>query len=101
MELGIVIEARQRPVAVQDAESMLNRLAVATEPVGSDQARAAFAAWRRFDKDRHPAGLNLGDCFSYALARTLGASLLFKGNELRPDRHRERAIGTVCLTHSR
>ncbi len=81
VELGIVIEVRQGPVAVQDTEAMLNRLAVATEPVGGDQVTAAFAAWRRFGKGRHPAGLNLGDCFSYALARTLGASLLFKGND--------------------
>ena len=42
---------------------------------------AAFAAWRRFGKGRHPAGLNLGDCFSYALARAAGAPLLFKGND--------------------
>lgn len=81
VELGIVVESRQGPVAVADMEAMLNRLAVATETVDSDQANAAFAAWRRFGKGRHPAGLNLGDCFGYALARTLGASLLFKGND--------------------
>ena len=38
-----------------------------------------MAAWRRFGKGRHPAGLNLGDCFAYALAKSNGASLLFKG----------------------
>ena len=41
----------------------------------------AVGAWRRFGKGRHPAGLNLGDCFSYALASTLGAPLLFKGRD--------------------
>jgi ribonuclease VapC len=60
---------------------MFDRLGVITEPVDAAQASAAFAAWRRFGKGRHPAGLNLGDCFSYALARAAGAPLLFKGND--------------------
>lgn len=81
VELGIVIDARQGSAAVHDAEAMLDRLAVVTEAVDTDQARAALAAWRRFGKGRHPAGLNFGDCFSYALARTLGGSLLFKSND--------------------
>lgn len=80
VELGIVLEARQGSEAVSDAEAMFDRLGVITEPVDAAQASAAFAAWRRFGKGRHPAGLNLGDCFSYALARASGASLLFKGN---------------------
>jgi ribonuclease VapC len=60
---------------------LLDRLGVVTEPVDAAQAGAALAAWRRFGKGRHPAGLNLGDCFSYALARMSGGSLLFKGND--------------------
>lgn len=43
------------------------------------QAQIALAAWRRFGTGRHPAALNFGDCFSYALARSLDAPLLFKG----------------------
>ena len=81
VELGIVIEAGQGPAAAHDAVAMLNRLAVTTETVDADQAEIAIAAWRRFGKGRHPAGLNLGDCFSYALARSLGGLLLFKGND--------------------
>lgn len=81
VELGIVIEAKQGPAATQDAQALLDRLAVVTEPLDAEQASAALAAWRRFGKGRHPAGLNLGDCFSYALARTVGGSLLFKGND--------------------
>jgi ribonuclease VapC len=81
VELEIVLEARQGSEAVSDAEAMFDRLGVITEPVDAAQASAAFAAWRRFGKGRHPAGLNLGDCFSYALARAAGAPLLFKGND--------------------
>ena len=81
VELEILLEARQGSEAVSDAEAMFDRLGVITEPVDAAQASAAFAAWRRFGKGRHPAGLNLGDCFSYALARAAGASLLFKGND--------------------
>jgi len=50
------------------------RIAVTIEPLDADQAMVALAAWRRFGKGRHPAGLNLGDCFSYALARTLDSN---------------------------
>ncbi len=81
VELEIVLEARQGSEAVSDAEAMFDRLGVITEPVDAAQASAAFAAWRRFGKGRHPAGLNLLDCFSYALARAAGAPLLFKGND--------------------
>ena len=45
------------------------------------QAEIAREAWRRFGKGRHPAGLNFGDCFSYALARVTGEPLLFKGTD--------------------
>ncbi len=45
------------------------------------QLRAAQAAYRRFGKGRHPAGLNFGDCMSYALARACDEALLFKGND--------------------
>jgi len=44
----------------------------------AQQAEIAREAWRRFGKDRHPASLNFGDCFSYALARVTGEPLLFK-----------------------
>ena len=52
---------------------------MATVPIDQAQAEAAIAAWRRFGKGRHPAGLNLGDCFSYALAKLTAAPLLFEG----------------------
>lgn len=50
-------------------------------PVDTRMAQAAFDAWLRFGKGRHPAALNFGDCFSYALAKLRGEPLLFKGND--------------------
>jgi ribonuclease VapC len=51
------------------------------EPVDTPQAQTARGAFSRFGKGRHPAGLNYGDCFSYALATVLGEPLLFKGKD--------------------
>ncbi len=81
VELGILVEARQGPEASADLTTLMDGLRVRTAPVDGDQARLAIGAWRRFGKGRHPAGLNLGDCFSYALAKAEGAPLLFKGND--------------------
>lgn len=80
VEQGIVVEARQGPEASADLSILMNDLAVRTVPVDHNQMKVAIAAWRRFGKGRHPAGLNLGDCFSYALAKVEGAGLLFKGD---------------------
>jgi ribonuclease VapC len=52
--------------------------------VTAEQIEVAREAWRRFGRGRHPAGLNYGDCFSYALARTSGDPLLFKGSDFSP-----------------
>lgn len=81
VEAGIVVEARQGPDAARDLALLLETIAIAVEPVNAEQARLAVDAWRRFGKGRHPAGLNLGDCFAYALARHRGEPLLFKGND--------------------
>jgi ribonuclease VapC len=53
----------------------------AKRPFTADQAELARQAWRRFGKGNHPAGLNLGDCCAYALAKTSGEPLLCKGND--------------------
>jgi ribonuclease VapC len=50
-------------------------------PFTAEHAALALEGWRRFGKGRHPAGLNLGDCFAYALAKARGEPLLFKGND--------------------
>ena len=81
VELGIVVEARQGPAATDDLRRMLTTLTVVTVPLAEEQAGIALAAWRRFGKGRHVAGLNLGDCYSYALAKSRQAPLLFKGED--------------------
>lgn len=83
VETGILVEARQGPEAVSDLQTLLDRLRVEIRPVDEDQAHAALAGWRRFGKGRHPAGLNLGDCFAYALAKLTAAPLLSKGEDFR------------------
>ncbi|MGD0662959.1 MAG: type II toxin-antitoxin system VapC family toxin, partial [Syntrophorhabdales bacterium] len=49
--------------------------------VDAEQVEIARLAWRKYGKGRHPAALNFGDCFAYALAKTLGEPLLAKGND--------------------
>jgi ribonuclease VapC len=81
VESSIVIEARYGSDGLRDFDRLMERIAVEIVPVDLEQARAAREAFRRFGKGRHPAGLNFGDCFSYALARMLGEPLLFKGTD--------------------
>ncbi|MGP6204405.1 type II toxin-antitoxin system VapC family toxin [Microbacterium sp. F2] len=81
VEAMIVAEARQGPAATQDLEALISRARVTVAPFDTAQASIATAAWRRFGKGRHAASLNMGDCYSYALARSLGAPLLFKGDD--------------------
>ena len=69
-------------VDVEDAlNRMLNEANVIVVPVDIDQARIGLDAYRRFGKGHHPARLNLGDCFVYALAKLTGEPLLFLGND--------------------
>ena len=81
VESEIVVESRQGLAALNDLRMLLRAAAVTIVPVDAEQASLAAAGWRRFGKGRHPAGLNLGDCFSYALSKRLGAPLLFKGKD--------------------
>lgn len=61
----------------------VRRVGIVVEPVTVDQAHAARQAFHDFGKGRHPAGLNYGDCFAYALAKTTGEPLLFKGEDFK------------------
>lgn len=81
VEATIVVESRQGPDAARDLELLVERLGANITPCDTDQVAAAISGWRRFGKGRHRAGLNLGDCFSYALARTSHEELLFKGDD--------------------
>lgn len=81
VELGIVVEAKTGAAGVLLLEELLDRVEVQIEPVDASLAEEALAGWRRFGKGRHPAGLNYGDVFPYALARRLGQPLLFIGDD--------------------
>jgi ribonuclease VapC len=69
------------PAAALELDAFLEETGIVVVPATPAQARAARLAYRRFGKGRHPARLNLGDCFAYALARETGEPLLCKGND--------------------
>lgn len=81
VESSIVVEARRGEAAGRELDLLLHRAGVHTVAVDAEQALLARAAWRRYGKGRHPAGLNLGDVFSYALARATAEPLLYKGDD--------------------
>lgn len=81
LEAAIVIETRFGEAGGRELDLWLHRAGVDLVAVGADQAQAARAAYRRFGKGRHRAGLNYGDCFAYALAASSGQPLLFKGED--------------------
>lgn len=81
LEVLVVVESRGGTAAGQECEAFLDKAEIDLAPVMPEHAQEARRAWRRFGKGNHPAGLNLGDCFAYALARTTGEPLLFKGED--------------------
>lgn len=81
VEVSIVVEARFGAEGVRHLDRLLERADVTVVPVDLEQGRLARQAWSRFGKGRHEAGLNFGDCFSYALAQVLGEPLLYKGED--------------------
>ena len=81
LETAIVVEHRAGAIGAQDLDRLLERARIELVPVTVEQAQAAREAWRRFGRGNHPATLNFGDCFAYALAETTGEPLLFKGND--------------------
>ncbi len=81
VEASIVIESRFGAEGLRDLDLFLEKADVELIAVDAEQARRARSAFSRFGKGRHKAGLNYGDCFSYALASVLGETLLFKGND--------------------
>ena len=81
VELGIVLEARFGPVGLGIVERFLREAEIEVVPIDHEQANAAVSAWRRFGKGRHAAGLNLGDCLTYALAEVTGLPILCIGDD--------------------
>jgi ribonuclease VapC len=79
LEAAVVIDNRGDPVASREFDLFFRRAGIAIEPVTFEQAQIARQAYRDFGKGRHPAGLNFGDCLSYALSKSLDEPLLFKG----------------------
>jgi ribonuclease VapC len=80
-EAAMVITMRNGAAGRAELEALLESLDVEIYPVDANLARLAYEAWLRFGKGRHPAALNFGDCFAYALAKQAGEPLLFKGND--------------------
>jgi ribonuclease VapC len=81
VELAIVIEAQIGPDAARQCDTFFRRAGIAIEPLTVDQAHLARQAFLDFGKGRHPAALNFGDCFAYALSKAAGEPLLFKGGD--------------------
>ena len=81
VEASIVIECRHGSDGLRDLDLLLERADVEILPVDAQQARLARRAFSLYGKGRHRAGLNFGDCFSYALAKVLDEPLLFKGDD--------------------
>lgn len=81
-ESAAVIDGSRDPIASRRFDDLLREAEVVIEPVTESQARIAREAYRDFGRGSgHPAKLNFGDCFSYALAKTTGEPLLFKGDD--------------------
>ena len=81
LEASIVIEAKKGEAGGRELDLLLHRARIETVGMDPEQGEIARIAWQRFGKGRHPAGLNIGDCCSYALAKYSGEPLLFKGDD--------------------
>lgn len=81
VESAIVTDGNRNPVLSRRFDDLLSDVHMRMETVTPSQAKIARDAYRDFGKGRHKAGLNFGDCFSYALAKEMDEPLLFKGND--------------------
>jgi len=80
-EARTVLWRSRDPTLVEDLEDLVGETAIGVYPFDERASERAFAAYRTFGKGTHPAKLNLGDCASYALAKSLDAPLLYKGGD--------------------
>ncbi|MGO9512935.1 MAG: type II toxin-antitoxin system VapC family toxin [Steroidobacteraceae bacterium] len=81
VETAIVVEAQTKGNGGRQLDAFIRRAGIAIEPVTEEQAHIARQAFLDFGKGRHRAGLNYGDCFSYALSKATREPLLFKGKD--------------------
>lgn len=83
VEAAIVVDAQTRDKGGRQFDAFFRRAGISIEPVTEKQAHVARQAYTDFGKGRHPASLNFGDCFAYALAKVTGERLLFKGKDFK------------------
>lgn len=81
LEAAIVIHARKGPAGLRELDLLLHSAGITVVSLDADQVLLARTAYERYGKGHHSAALNLGDCCSYALSRSSGEALLFKGND--------------------
>jgi ribonuclease VapC len=81
LETGIVVEAKKGEAGGRELDLLLHRSQIEIVAINADQAELARTAWRKYGKGNHPAGLNVGDCCAYALAKYSGEPLLYRGND--------------------
>jgi ribonuclease VapC len=81
LEATMVVDRRGNALAINRLENFMQRVKVELMPVSLAQATIARRAWQMFGRGVHPARLNYGDCFAYALAKETSKPLLFKGND--------------------
>ena len=81
VEASMVLLGRKRAEGLNDLRAFLDDGEILRVAVDARQADLAVDAFRRFGRGRHPAALNIGDCFAYALAKATGEKLLFKGGD--------------------
>ena len=83
LETAMVVESRRGEAAGRELDLFLHRTKIEIVAVDEEQFSIARFAWRKFGKGRHPAALNFGDCFAYALTKTSSEPLLAKGDDFR------------------
>jgi ribonuclease VapC len=81
LECSLVVESELGEEGARELDLLLLRAGIETIPFNAEQLAIARQAFRSFGKGRHPAGLNFGDCFSFALSKASGEPLLFKGSD--------------------
>ena len=81
LETGIVVESRFGPSGGRELDLLLHRCHIDIVSLSSELVELAREVYRQYGKGNHSAGLNLGDCATYALSRATGEPLLFKGND--------------------
>ena len=83
LEAQMVVISQLNEAGLAELELLMNRAQIQVVPFNADHMRWALHGWRHYGKGRHRAALNLGDCFSYGLAKALDAPLLFKGEDFQ------------------